>query len=187
MPIPAAADVKPGLAGKESREPSIGCVRRHHRPLLWGFAAIVVGHWTEHLVQAFQIYVLDLPVPQSRGIMGQYFPWLVTSEFMHYGYALVMLLGLWVLRGGFNGTARQWWMLSFTFQFWHHFEHLLLFLQATLDFRIGTGLAPSSLLQFVVPRVELHLFYNTVVTLPMIVAMVFHSRSAGRRRRRCER
>ncbi len=33
-----------------------------------------------------------------------------------------------------------------------------------------------SLLQFFVPRVELHLFYNTVVTAPMVVAMVVHQR-----------
>ena len=33
---------------------------------------------------------------------------------------------------------------------------------------------PTSLLQLWVPRVELHLFYNTIVFIPMVVAMYFH-------------
>jgi hypothetical protein len=35
---------------------------------------------------------------------------------------------------------------------------------------------PTSLLQLVLPRVELHLFYNSVVFLPMVIAMVYHLR-----------
>jgi hypothetical protein len=33
---------------------------------------------------------------------------------------------------------------------------------------------PTSLVQVWVPRVELHLFYNAVVFLPMVVAMFHH-------------
>ena len=33
---------------------------------------------------------------------------------------------------------------------------------------------PTSLVQLWVPRVELHLFYNTIVFIPMVVAMYFH-------------
>jgi hypothetical protein len=33
---------------------------------------------------------------------------------------------------------------------------------------------PTSLLQVWVPRVELHLFYNTIVFVPMVIAMYFH-------------
>jgi hypothetical protein len=33
---------------------------------------------------------------------------------------------------------------------------------------------PTSLVQLWVPRVELHLFYNAVVFLPMVVAMFHH-------------
>jgi hypothetical protein len=35
---------------------------------------------------------------------------------------------------------------------------------------------PTSLVQLVVPRIELHLFYNAVVFIPMVVAMVYHLR-----------
>ena len=33
---------------------------------------------------------------------------------------------------------------------------------------------PTSLIQLWAPRVELHLFYNTIVFVPMTVAMYFH-------------
>ena len=33
---------------------------------------------------------------------------------------------------------------------------------------------PTSLIQLWVPRVELHLFYNTIVFIPMVIAMYYH-------------
>jgi hypothetical protein len=33
---------------------------------------------------------------------------------------------------------------------------------------------PTSIVQLWVPRVELHLFYNTVVFVPMVIAMYYH-------------
>jgi hypothetical protein len=33
---------------------------------------------------------------------------------------------------------------------------------------------PTSLVQLWVPRVELHLFYNTIVFLPMVIGMYYH-------------
>jgi hypothetical protein len=33
---------------------------------------------------------------------------------------------------------------------------------------------PTSLVQLWVPRVELHLFYNTIVFIPMVIAMYYH-------------
>ena len=33
---------------------------------------------------------------------------------------------------------------------------------------------PTSIAQLWVPRVELHLFYNTIVFVPMIVGMYYH-------------
>ena len=138
------------------------------------YTFIVLAHWAEHLVQAFQIFVLQMPRPASRGVLGQFFPWLVTSELMHYGYALFMLIGLWILRKGFVGRSYKWWMASFVIQFWHHIEHLLLQLQAIQQTNYWGSPVPVSLLQLVFPRVELHLFYNTIVFIPMAVAMYMH-------------
>jgi hypothetical protein len=138
------------------------------------FMAIVLAHWAEHLAQAIQVYVLQWPLPNARGVLGLWFPWLVKSEVLHYGYALVMLVGLWVFRSGFVGSARRWWMVAFWIQFWHHIEHALLQGQVIVGRNLFDSPVPMSLAQLVIPRLELHLIYNTIVFIPMIVAMYRH-------------
>jgi hypothetical protein len=146
-----------------------------HEIALRAFMVIVLGHWFEHFLQGFQIYVLGWPVPQARGALGLFFPALITSEALHYGYAVVMLVALWLLRSGFTGTLeRRWWTLALGIQFFHHFEHALLQFQAITGHPFFGRPVPTSLIQLWVPRVELHLFYNTIVFVPMIVAMYYH-------------
>lgn len=132
-----------------------------HELALRIFMAIVLAHWAEHLLQAFQIYVLGWPVPAARGLLGYFYPSLITSEALHYGYALVMLAGLWLLRRGFTGSKdRRWWTTALGIQFFHHFEHALLQTQAILGHNFFGRPVPTSIVQLWAPRVELHLFYN---------------------------
>jgi hypothetical protein len=149
---------------------------RWHRPALLTFGVIVLAHWAEHLVQAFQIWGMGWSRPEARGLLGMPFPWLIQSEWLHYGYALVMLAGFFVLRRGFTGRARKWWTAALVIQFWHHIEHLLLLLQALTGQHLLGKPVPTSIAQLVFARVELHLFYNAVVFLPMVVAMYLHLR-----------
>ena len=149
---------------------------RYHRVALIAFMVVVLAHWAEHIAQAVEIWGLGWPVKQARGVLGLPFPWLISSEWLHYGYALVMLVVLWLLRGGFTGRARRWWDLALGIQFWHHLEHLLLVIQANTGVYFFGGKQPTSVLQVFFPRVELHLFYNTIVTIPMIVAVLLHRR-----------
>ena len=145
-----------------------------HERALWTYAAIVLAHWSEHFVQAFQIYVLGWKIPMARGILGLAFPSLIKSEALHYSYALIMLVAFWTLRKGFVGRAHTWWMVAFWIQFWHHIEHALLQTQAILGHNLFGSPVPMSIAQLIIPRVELHLFYNTIVTIPMVIAMFFH-------------
>jgi len=145
-----------------------------HKRSLQLFMVIVLAHWAEHLAQAAQIYLLHWPVPESNGVLGLWFPWLVTSETLHYGYALVMLVGLWILRRGFVGRSRTWWMIAFWIQFWHHIEHAILQTQAIVGQNLFGSPVPVSIVQLWIPRVELHLFYNTIVFVPMIIGMFLH-------------
>jgi hypothetical protein len=148
---------------------------QYHELALNVFMVIVLAHWGEHLFQAFQIYVLGWPVPKALGMLGLFYPWLVKSEVLHYVYALVMLIGLWVLRPGFTGvTDRRWWTIALVIQFWHHIEHLLLIIQATTGHNLFGRPVPTSILQLWLPRVELHLFYNSVVFIPMVIGMYYH-------------
>ncbi len=147
---------------------------RWHRPALWAFAAIVLAHWAEHLFQAWQIWVMGMPRPHAMGALGMVWPWLVHSEWLHYGYAVVMLVGLFLLRPGMAGRARTWWTVALAIQFWHHVEHALLLIQAQTGWRLAGRAVPTSIVQLWLPRVELHLFYNAVVFVPMVIAMVYH-------------
>jgi hypothetical protein len=150
--------------------------QRLHWQTLNVFLFIVLAHWAEHLVQAYQIWVLDRPRPAARGALGQFFPWLFTSEWLHYGYALVMIIGLVLLRPGFVGRARVWWTVALAIQFWHHIEHLLLLIQVQTHHNFWGQPVPTSVLQLVFQRVELHLFYNSIVFVPMVVAVYLHLR-----------
>jgi hypothetical protein len=145
-----------------------------HELALRVFMVVVLAHWAEHLLQALQIYVLGWPVPEARGVVGYFYPWLIKSEALHYGYALVMLAGLWLLRPGFTGVGRRWWTIALGIQFFHHIEHALLQTQAILGHNFFGRPVPTSIVQLWVPRVELHLFYNTIVFIPMVIAMYYH-------------
>lgn len=145
-----------------------------HKPALQAFTVIVLAHWAEHLAQAFQIWVLGWPVPQSRGVLGHFYPWVVKSELLHYAYAIIMLVGIWMLRPGFAGLSHKWWTAALVIQFWHHIEHALLQGQALAQNNLFGSPVPVSILQLWIPRVELHLFYNTVVFIPMVVGMYYH-------------
>lgn len=147
---------------------------RWHKVALRAFLALVIFHWIEHIVQAYQFFVLHWSRPMSMGVLGMYYPWLMKSEVLHYGFALVMLIGLWVLRKGFTGASYTWWMVSFWIQFWHHFEHFILFYQAQTGHYWFGGSVPTSVGQIWIPRIELHLIYNLLVFVPMVVAMYMH-------------
>ncbi|MFL6193609.1 MAG: hypothetical protein ACJ75H_05525 [Thermoanaerobaculia bacterium] len=145
-----------------------------HERALQFFMLIVLAHWAEHLTQAFQIYALGWPAPEARGVLGLWYPWLIKSEVLHYGYAVVMLFGIWLLRPGFTGRSRTWWTAALAIQFWHHIEHALLQGQALFHHNLFGAPVPTSIAQLWIPRVELHLIYNTIVFIPMVIAMYYH-------------
>jgi hypothetical protein len=145
-----------------------------HKRALQTFMIIVIAHWAEHLAQAYQVYALRWAPHQAGGVLGLAFPWLVHSEVLHYGYAVIMLVGIWALLPGFVGRSRTWWLAALVIQFWHHIEHALLQGQVIAGHTLFGAPVPTSILQLWFPRLELHLFYNTVVFVPMMVAMYYH-------------
>ncbi len=147
---------------------------RWHQRALYLFMALVVAHWIEHFLQAYQVYALGWHVDDAHGGFGLLWPWLSTSEVLHYGYAVVMLAGLYILRFSFSGSARLWWDVALWIQVWHHFEHLVLLVQALSGWNLASRAVPTSLVQLIVPRVELHLFYNAAVFLPMVLGTLLH-------------
>jgi hypothetical protein len=155
-----------------------------HKLGLQVFLVIVLAHWAEHIAQAVQIWVLGWSVPESRGVLGVPFPWLVKSEALHYGYAFIMLVAFVALRKGFTGASRTWWNIALGIQVWHHFEHLLLLIQAQFGWHLAGKPVPTSIIQLIAPRVELHLAYNTIVFIPMVVATILHRRPPAAKKSR---
>ncbi len=147
---------------------------RWHRRALVVFLFVNIAHIMEHVFQAVQVFLLNWPRPQAGGMLGLIIPWLVTSEWMHYLYALVILAGLIILRPGIRGRARLYWDVALAIQFWHHFEHALLLAQALTHQNLFGLPVPTSVLQLFFPRVELHLFYNTAVFVPFAFALLEH-------------
>lgn len=159
--------------------------REWHEVALWLYMSIVVLHWIEHIIQAGQIWIWEMPRAEALGGIGFIFPWLVTSELMHFGFAVSMFAGLVLLRSGFRGTARTWWMISLWIQAWHLFEHSLLQFQAAIGWNLFGAPVPTSVFQLWLPRPELHLIYNAAVFLPMVVAMWYHTRPSQRSHLSC--
>jgi hypothetical protein len=145
-----------------------------HERALYLYTAVVLFHWVEHLFQAYQIFVLGWPRPESGGLLGLWVPWLVKTELLHWGYAIFMLAGLIILLPGFAGLSRKFWMLSLAIQVWHFIEHTLLQGQAIMGQNLFGSQVPTSVAQIWVPRPELHLIYNALVFIPMVLAMYYH-------------
>ena len=151
-----------------------------HETALRVFLAIVLAHWGEHLLQAFQIYGLGWPPPEARGVLGYFFPALITSEILHYGYAVVMLVGLWVLRSSFTGVDDRPGGRSHLASSSSPHRARAAAGAVLVGHNLFDRPVPTSLLQLWVPRVELHLFYNTIVFIPMVVAMLHVPACRGR-------
>jgi hypothetical protein len=141
------------------------------------FAGLMVAHWLEHLVQAYQVWGMGYERHHARGVLGQAFPWLMRSEWLHFAYAVFTFAGLLLLYRAFSGSALAWWKAAMIIQAWHLLEHTLLFAQAQGGFLLWGAVEPTSVLQLFFPRIELHLFYNSVVTLPIAIAMLLRWKS----------
>ncbi len=103
-------------------------MRRHNRWLVI-FALIVLAHWAEHILQMAQIWT-GVPRHEAFGALGWIWPSLVHSEWLHFGYAVIMMMGLTGLAYGFSGYSRTYWKIAIWIQAWHLVEHTLLFVQA---------------------------------------------------------
>ncbi|MEM7116738.1 MAG: hypothetical protein AAF614_30165 [Chloroflexota bacterium] len=145
-----------------------------HEQALWLFLLLVLGHFSEHVVQIYQIYIMGWLPSEAGGILGLKFPFLVTSEYLHIFYNGFTWLGVMLLRHGLKGQARTWWNVTILFASWHLFEHILLQYQyMTGDFWFGRTVQ-TGIGQLWFPRPELHFVYNLLVFTPMMLAYAYH-------------
>jgi hypothetical protein len=147
---------------------------RWHEVALWLYMVVVFAHWLEHIAQAYQVFVLGWARPDAGGVLGLWFPVLASSEVLHFAYNLILLAGLILLQPAFTGRARLLWNVALVIQAWHFYEHLLLQVQWLTGHYLFGAAQQTGILQLWIPRVELHFLYNTVVFLPMALALYYH-------------
>lgn len=137
------------------------------------FNLLVILHFSEHVAQMIQVYILHWDRSRALGILGMYYPYLIKSEFLHYGHALIMVVGLFMLKYSIVGEARKYWDIAYWLAFYHHIEHVQLLVQAILRSNWFGSSSPVTLVQYLLgaQRIELHFFYNLMVLIPMIIAL----------------
>jgi len=145
------------------------------------YLVIVLGHFSEHIVQVAQVYLLDWQLRMAGGILGLWLPGLARSEVLHMVYNSLQLTGLIVLLLGFKGRARRWWLLALVLQSWPFLEHVVLQVQFLTGHYLFDATTQQSLLEFFFPRVELHLVYNLSVFVPTLIAVVLRVFHHGQR------
>lgn len=142
------------------------------------FNIIVFSHFLEHLAQMIQLYILHWQRSESLGILGLKYPWLVHSEWLHYGHALFMLVGLYLLAFSIVGKAKQWWDWAVYLAFYHHIEHVIILSQAIAGVNLFNSSTPTSIVQALgVPRIELHFIYNLMVLIPMLISLYIFNKN----------
>ena len=130
------------------------------------FGIMVLAHWAEHAAQMSQVYLQGVPRHHALGLLGWLWPSLMHTEGLHYAYALAMWLGLGMLCNGFR-RCNWLWTVAFVIQTWHLLEHSLLLYQASwlnLD-------DPTSIIQLFMPKIELHAFYTSIVSAPLLYVL----------------
>lgn len=149
---------------------------RWHTVGMWVFLVLSLAHLVEHVSQGVQYWVLGWAAPAAQGALGLIMPHMAASEWLHWSYNGGILVGLLLLEAGIVGRARRWWLTALVFQGWHFVEHSLLLSQALFDWRLAGAAAPMSLLQLGIDlgRIELHMIYNWIVFLPLVMGMVYH-------------
>ena len=147
---------------------------RHARALAL-YLALVALHFAEHIAQLAQVYFFGWSPRAAGGLLGEWFPGLASSEWLHTGYNSLQLTGLILLLPGFRGRARFWWATALAFQSWHFLEHTLLQAQYLTGTYLFGATVQTSVLESLFPRLELHFVYNLLVLIPLIVAALLYA------------
>jgi hypothetical protein len=138
------------------------------------FGVLMTAHWLEHLFQAYQVYVMHIPRTCALGMLGMKYPWLIRTESLHYAFAFLTCVGFIVAGWHYfeSRAAVKLWTAGAAWSLWHLFEHSLLLGQSLSHRYLFGAHQPTSIIQLFVPRIELHLFYNSIITLFMVWALI---------------
>lgn len=110
---------------------------------VWLYMIIVFGHFSEHVIQIYQIYGMGWIPKEAGGILGLWLPGLAESEVLHFAYNSFQLACLLLLLVGFTGSVRTWWKIAIMAQSWHFFEPLLFVASPVADRHVSLWCIPA--------------------------------------------
>jgi cyclic nucleotide-binding protein len=148
---------------------------RHFGWLALGFLMAVVQtiHYSEHCIEVIQYHIFHDPLKDSVAIFTK-----LNVEYVHFLGDSFLTLGTLVLLTKF--PRNPWLYIAIPAQLAHQFEHN--FLWFTYQFLgadpgmpgvLGKGGLAGSNGLLGLPRVDLHWFYNTLYTVPFVIALVW--------------
>jgi len=136
-----------------------------------------VGHVGEHVVQIVQLRVLGLDAEHAHGVFGA-----LDIEWVHFVWNAWILLAVGLLLVGFR--RNRWLWLTLPLAAWHLGEHAVLIAIYLANGTAGHPglLARGGLIGGGLPlaRAELHLLYNLVETLPLLIGFGWQWRQERR-------
>lgn len=147
---------------------------RWHEPVFLVFIIVTYFHWLEHLIQVYQVYILDIPRSIAGGVLGYFLPELLENETLHFTYNLFWIAGLLLLYPGLSGRAAWWGKVAVILQGLHFFEHVLLQVQWVTGYYLFNSAWPTSIGQQVFMRIELHFWYTFIAFVPTMLAFYYH-------------
>ncbi|MDQ6672829.1 MAG: hypothetical protein M3069_19145, partial [Chloroflexota bacterium] len=100
--------------------------------VLYVLAALQTGHLVEHIVQMWQLHVLQMSALDARGIVS-----VLDEEPVHFVFNLGVFAGVAVLRRPF--PRNPWLAVCLPLTAWHALEHCFL-LWAYLHGEMGAGI-----------------------------------------------
>lgn len=143
-------------------------------------AVTQTGHVMEHVVQVAQLRVLGLSGHHAHGIFGA-----LDIEWVHFTWNAWVLAAVVVLLIGRPGN--RWLWVAAPLAAWHLLEHTFLIVTYLVTGVEGTPglLAMGGLLGNGLPvaRAELHLFYNVLETIPLLMGLGWAWRHTAAARR----
>jgi len=148
---------------------------KHFGWLALGFMMAVVQaiHYSEHCIEIIQYHVFGNPLAESVAIFTKF-----NVEWVHFGGDSFLTIGTLLLLWKF--PRNPWLYIALPFQLAHQVEHN--FLWFTYQFLgaapgmpgvLGKGGLAGANGLLGLPRVDLHWFYNTLYTIPFVIALIW--------------
>ena len=139
------------------------------------YLTLITAHFFEHVVQMLQLYILHWPRAQCLGLLGLKYPMLVHNELLHFTFAVITLLGLFLFKP-VSAQAYRWWNNTINVSIFHLGEHsLLLYQYITKNYLFG-GTTPTAIGQIWFPRLELHFFYNLIISVFLTIFIYYQTK-----------